>query len=177
MEPLVIIAPFSVALYFFQQSIGGKGWYDATGLWQPWTQLSPSTNLSAAAAPFSRRDEMSACAGSARPDQMAGNGDGYGTSVSEDERSACAGCARPDPRTGNGDGNGGASGSGCPGLGGSMGGSGLGGSDGAAGGDERGSEQPPCKPCFRHTSAGSNMQGIPTNGNRQPALGRVRHAV
>jgi hypothetical protein len=51
-------------------------------------------------------DDMSACAGAARPDQRAGIGDGYGTSVPMDEKSAGADAARPDQTAGIADGNG-----------------------------------------------------------------------
>ena len=56
MEPLVLIAPLSVALSVLQGYWGGKGWYDCTGLWTPfqaaYDERKPRTGLRATAAPF-----------------------------------------------------------------------------------------------------------------------------
>ena len=53
MDPLVIIAPLSVALHVVQQMFGGTGYYDTSGLWWPYEKSQgPRTPLSASATPF-----------------------------------------------------------------------------------------------------------------------------
>ena len=59
MEPLVMIAPLSIALCIVHESWQGEGWYDWTGLWRQFQRPEcqyevkrESTRLRAAADPF-----------------------------------------------------------------------------------------------------------------------------